>query len=125
MSLTCRSPPRSASTMRRRVGSARVSKASSCMTMHIHHGAYMSSARGLPKLRDHGARLRELLLAARVEQLARQLAARGDGVGDEAAAALGEDGERDTRVLVARFAGDEAALGERAQHPGHARRRDA
>src|SRR5262245_13190299 len=45
MSLTGRSPSRSASTMRRRVGSARVSKASSCTTAYIHEDAYLVEGR--------------------------------------------------------------------------------
>ena len=59
MSLTCRSPFRSASTMLRRVGSARAWKGSSCVSMYIHYHAYNGASRSPRFFRDHRCRLRD------------------------------------------------------------------
>src|SRR5450755_3330308 len=52
MSLTGRSPVRRASTMRRRMGSARISKTSTCMMTYIHQHAYVSRGRLLSRSLD-------------------------------------------------------------------------
>ena len=59
------------------------------------------------------------------EHFRRELAAGDAGIGDQPVACLGEHRERHACIVARRFAGHQAPLGQRSQHPGDTRRRDA